>query len=68
MFGDGNYVAVTGWPDMQMTLSLSKIGWLGIAPSTEAITLRSLDLWRCENGLIFRENWVLMDLLYMYHQ
>ena len=49
MFGDGNYVAVTGWPDMQMTISGD--GWLGIAPSTKAITLRSLDFWRCENGL-----------------
>ena len=27
----------------------------------------SLDFWRIENGLI-RENWVLVDLLDMYHQ
>ena len=29
--------------------------------------MRSLDFWRCENGLI-RENWVLVDLLDVYHQ
>jgi predicted ester cyclase len=65
MFGDGDYVAVTGWPDMQMTVTGD--GWLGIAPSGQAITMRSLDFWRCENGLI-RENWVLIDLLHVYHQ
>ena len=27
----------------------------------------SLDFWRIENGLI-RENWVLVDLIDMYHQ
>jgi hypothetical protein len=27
----------------------------------------SLDFWRCEDGLI-RENWVLVDLLHVYHQ
>jgi predicted ester cyclase len=65
MFGDGNYVAATGWPNMQMTISGD--GWLGIAPSNQKITMRSLDFWRCENGLI-RENWVLIDLLNVYHQ
>ena len=29
--------------------------------------MRSLDFWRCENGLI-RENWVLVDLLDVYRQ
>jgi len=29
--------------------------------------MRSLDFWRCENGLI-REIWVLIDLLYMNDQ
>jgi hypothetical protein len=29
--------------------------------------MRSLDFWRCENGLI-RENWVLIDLLHVYDQ
>lgn len=65
MFADGDYVAFTAWPGMRMTISGD--GWLGIAPSNQRITMRSLDFWRCENGLI-RENWVLVDLLHVYHQ
>lgn len=65
LFADGAYVATTGWPNMQMTLTGD--GWLGIAPAGQPLTMRSLDFWRCENGLI-RENWVLVDLLHVYHQ
>lgn len=65
MFGDGDYVATSGFPNMQMTVTGD--GWLGIAPANQAITIRSLDFWRCENGLI-RENWVLVDLLHVYKQ
>jgi predicted ester cyclase len=65
IFAEGDYVATTGWPNMQMTISGD--GWLGIAPSNQKITMRSLDFWRCENGLI-RENWVLVDLLHVYSQ
>ena len=65
MFGDGDYVAFTGWPGMSMTISGD--GWLGIAPANQKITMRSLDFWRCEKGLI-RENWVLVDLLHVYEQ
>jgi predicted ester cyclase len=65
MFGEGAYVATTGFPNMQMTVTGD--GWLGIAPGNQAITMRSLDFWRCENGLI-RENWVLVDLLHVYRQ
>ena len=50
---------------MQMTFSGD--GWLGIAPANQKLTMRSLDFWRCENGLI-RENWVLVDLLHVYDQ
>ena len=64
-FAEGAYVAVTGWPDMAQTLSGD--GWLGIAPTGKKITLRSLDFWRLEDGLI-RENWVLVDLLDMWAQ
>ncbi len=64
-FADRQYTAVTGWPNMTMTLSHS--GWLGIAPTDKRIYLRSLDFWRIEKGLI-RENWVLIDLLHMYDQ
>ena len=64
-FGDGNYVGVTGWPNMIQTLSDG--GWMGIAPSGKRITMRSLDFWRIKKGLI-RENWVLVDLLDVYDQ
>jgi predicted ester cyclase len=65
LFADGDYVCFTAWPGMRMTISGD--GWLGIAPSNQKITMRSLDFWRCENGLI-RENWVLVDLLHVYDQ
>lgn len=64
-FGDGDYVGFTAFPGM--TMSISGDGWLGIAPSKQALTMRSLDFWRCEHGMI-RENWVLVDLLDVYHQ
>jgi hypothetical protein len=63
--GERNYAAVTGWPNMIQTLSDG--GWLGIAPNGRKISLRSLDFWRIENGLI-RENWVLIDMLDIYRQ
>ena len=50
---------------MQMTVTGD--GWLGIAPSGQEITMRSLDFWRVEGELI-RENWVLVDLLDVYEQ
>ena len=64
-FGDRQFAAVTGWPDMYQ--SISHGGWLGIAPIGKKIEMRSLDFWRLENGLI-RENWVLVDMLHMYDQ
>jgi predicted ester cyclase len=64
-FADGDYVGFTAWPGMAATITGD--GWLGIAPSGQQITMRSLDFWRCENGLI-RENWVLVDLLHVYRQ
>ena len=64
-FGDNDYAAVTGWPDMIQTISHD--GWLGIPPLGREISMRSLDFWRLENGLI-RENWVMVDLLDMYDQ
>jgi predicted ester cyclase len=60
LFGAGDYAAVTGWPNMRMTLTGGN--WLGLPATGKAITLRSLDFWRLEDALI-RENWVLVDLL-----
>jgi predicted ester cyclase len=62
---EGDYVGVTGWPNMIQTISQG--GWMGIAPPGKRITMRSLDFWRLEGGLI-RENWVLVDLLDVYDQ
>ncbi len=64
-FGDGDYAAVTGWPNMIQTITDD--GWMGIAPAGKKITMCSLDFWRIENGLI-RENWVMVDLLDAYRQ
>ena len=64
-FGDKNYAAVTGWPNMIQTITND--GWMGIAPSGKRITMKSLDFWRIENGKI-RENWVMVDLLDVYNQ
>ena len=64
-FGDAQYVAVTGWPNMIQTLTDD--GWMGIAPSGKKITMCSLDFWRIENGKI-RENWVMVDILDVYRQ
>ena len=65
LFAEGDYVGFTAWPGMRM--SLTGDGWLGIAPSGQKITMRSLDFWRCEGGMI-RENWVLVDILHVYAQ
>ena len=64
-FADGDYVAITGWPNMRQTVTGG--GWLGLPPTSARIDMRSLDFWRLENGLI-RENWVLVDLLDTHHQ
>lgn len=64
-FGDGDYAAVTGWPDMIQTVTHD--GWMGIAPSGKKITMCSLDFWRVEDGKI-RENWVMVDILDAYRQ
>ena len=50
-----------------MAQTLTGQGWLGIPPTGQKITLRSLDFWRLENNVI-RENWVLVDLLDIWAQ
>ncbi|MEM7473106.1 MAG: ester cyclase [Pseudomonadota bacterium] len=65
LFAQGDYVGFTAWPGMRAKITGD--GWLGIAPSGQDVTMRSLDFWRVENGMI-RENWVLVDLLHVYAQ
>ena len=64
-FGDGNFAAVTGWPNMKQALTGG--GWLGLPATGQMITLRSLDFWRVADGKI-AENWVLVDLLDVHAQ
>ncbi len=71
-FADGDYVGVTAWPGMSMTLTGD--GWLGIAPAGQPLMMRSLDFWRVERNptdpadIKIRENWVLVDLLSVWDQ
>ncbi|RMD93471.1 MAG: polyketide cyclase [Alphaproteobacteria bacterium] len=65
-FADGDYAAVTGWPNMIQTLSHD--GWLGIAPVGRRVTMRSLDFWRRGPDGRIRENWVMVDLLDLFDQ
>jgi predicted ester cyclase len=65
LFAEGNYVGYTSFAGMSMTLSGP--GWLGLPPTGQKITMRSLDFWRVEGDMI-RENWVLVDLLHVYAQ
>ena len=65
LFAQGAYVGFTAWPGMRMTLTGG--GWLGLPAGGQPLTMRSLDFWRVERGLI-RENWVLVDLLDVHAQ
>jgi len=58
--GDGPYVASTGWPSINATHSGS--GWLGLPATGKRITMRVMDFWRCDQGLL-SENWVFIDML-----
>jgi predicted ester cyclase len=64
-FADGDYVFFCGWPGMKATVTGD--GWMGIAPAGQKLDMTSLDIWRCENGLI-RENWVMIDILDIWNQ
>ena len=57
--GEGMYVASTGWPSITATHSGG--GWLGLAPSGRAITMRVMDFWR-RDGDLLAENWVMIDI------
>lgn len=64
-FGDGNFVAFTGWPSS--TAVHSGDGFMNLAPTGKRISRRSLDFWRIENNMI-RECWVMIDVLDLYRQ
>jgi predicted ester cyclase len=58
--GEGAYVASTGWPSITATHKGG--GWLGLAPTNRAITMRVMDFWRREGDRL-DENWVMIDLI-----
>ena len=57
-FGEGAFVASTGWPSIHAT---NRGDYLGVPATQGPITMRVADWWRCEAGLLV-ENWVLIDL------
>ncbi len=57
--GDGNFAAVSGWPSMTMT---HRDTYLGVPATNRNLTLRVMDFYRCDGGLI-AENWVLLDYI-----
>lgn len=62
--GDGAYAAVSGWPSMTMTHCDT---YLGVPATGRALTLRVMDFYRVEAGLI-AENWVLLDYIDLLEQ
>jgi hypothetical protein len=63
-FGEGNFAASTGWPSVRATHAGP---YLGTPASTRPITMRVMDWWRQEDGLL-AENWVLIDLPHLFLQ
>ena len=58
--GDGRYSATGGWPSRHM-MHLGG-GWLGLPTTGRAVTMRVMDFYRADQGLI-RENWVPIDII-----
>ena len=57
-FAEGPFVASTGWPSVHATHSGN---YLGVPATGRPISMRVMDHWRCEDGLL-TENWVMIDL------
>ena len=58
-FGDGMFVASTGWPSITATHKGS--GFMGLAATDRPITMRVMDFWRREDARL-AENWVMIDI------
>jgi hypothetical protein len=58
-FGNGDFVASTGWPSI--TATHTGDNWLGLSATNRAITMRVMDFWRADAGLLI-ENWVMIDI------
>lgn len=64
-FGNGDFVASTGWPSITATHRGN--GWLGLDATNRPITMRVMDFWRAKDGLLI-ENWVMIDIPDLLHQ
>ncbi|MCY4477336.1 MAG: nuclear transport factor 2 family protein [Gammaproteobacteria bacterium] len=58
--GCGSYAVTGGWPSVQATHAGP--GWLGLAATGKRVTMRVMDFYRIENGLI-AENWIPIDII-----
>ena len=58
--GDGRFSATGGWPSRHMMHQGGS--WLGLGASGRAITMRVMDFY-CEDEGLIRENWVPIDLI-----
>ena len=63
-FGEGDFAASTGWPSVRATHAGP---YLGTPATQRPITMRVMDWWRQEDGLL-AENWVLIDLPHLFLQ
>jgi hypothetical protein len=63
-FGEGDFAASTGWPSVRATHAGP---YLGTPATQRPITMRVMDWWRQEEGLL-AENWVLIDLPHLFLQ
>lgn len=61
----GSYAATGGWPHMHA--SHLGGGWLGLPASGRHLSLRVMDIWRRDGGLLI-ENWVGIDIAHMLAQ
>ena len=60
--GDGKYSATGGWPSRYVNHLGG--GWLGLPPTGRAVTMRVMDFYLADEGLI-RENWVPIDIIHV---
>ena len=60
--GDGRFSATGGWPSRHM-MHLGG-GWLGLGATGRPVTMRVMDFYRADQGLI-RENWVPIDIIHV---
>lgn len=58
--GDGPFAATGGWPSVSAVHSGGD--FMGLPPTGRAVTMRVMDFYLCDEGLI-RENWIPLDML-----